>query len=170
MGEEEVQKESVETSVQKEALEYASESDIHRIQSDDREETERAAPSELCLTSDAFAHLFLAAENFENLNLETFSDPSVGSLLSDFPSDAASSINLDDDAIMELEAVRDTEESGVVYLLNHADVRAKKQSWFIKKLVINYFYSFLSRNCRATIEALAVPHTRLIQVGMTYMV
>lgn len=77
---------------------------------------------------------------------------------------------LDSIAMMELSALKEARESGVVYLLGHADVRAKKESWFFKKLVINYFYSFLSRNCRATAEMLSVPHTHLLQVGMTYMV
>ncbi|MCO5582928.1 hypothetical protein L7F22_036831 [Adiantum nelumboides] len=78
---------------------------------------------------------------------------------------------LDNIAVMELSALRDARESGAIaYLLGHADVRARKDSWFFKKLVINYFYSFLSKNCRATTEMLSVPHTHLLQVGMTYMV
>lgn len=77
---------------------------------------------------------------------------------------------LDNNARMELSILRDARESGVAYLLGHADVRAKKDSWFFKKLVINYFYSFLSKNCRASTEMLSVPHTHLLQVGMTYMV
>ncbi|WOL04934.1 potassium transporter 7-like [Canna indica] len=70
----------------------------------------------------------------------------------------------------ELSFIRKAKESGVVYLLGHGDIRARKDSWFIKKLVINYFYAFLRRNCRKSIASLSVPHTNLIQVGMTYMV
>ncbi|KAL5983322.1 Potassium transporter 7 [Asimina triloba] len=40
----------------------------------------------------------------------------------------------------ELSFLRKAKESGVVYLLGHGDIRARKDSWFIKKLVINYFY------------------------------
>ncbi|XP_052205474.1 potassium transporter 7-like [Diospyros lotus] len=70
----------------------------------------------------------------------------------------------------ELYFIRKAKESGVVYLLGHGDIRARKDSWFIKKLVINYFYAFLRKNCRRGTANLSVPHSHLIQVGMTYMV
>lgn len=70
----------------------------------------------------------------------------------------------------ELSFIRKARESGVVYLLGHGDIRARKDSWFIKKLVINYFYAFLRKNCRRGIANLSVPHSHLMQVGMTYMV
>ncbi|XVF67204.1 hypothetical protein PTKIN_Ptkin10aG0101600 [Pterospermum kingtungense] len=70
----------------------------------------------------------------------------------------------------ELSFIRKAKESGLVYLLGHGDIRARKDSWFIKKLVINYFYAFLRKNCRRGIANLSVPHSNLMQVGMTYMV
>ncbi|KAL1336245.1 hypothetical protein HN51_030643 [Arachis hypogaea] len=70
----------------------------------------------------------------------------------------------------ELSFIHKAKESGVVYLLGHGDIRARKDSWFIKKLVINYFYAFLRRNSRRGITTLTVPHSNLMQVGMTYMV
>lgn len=70
----------------------------------------------------------------------------------------------------ELSFIRKAKESGVVYLLGHGDIRARKDSWFIKKLIINYLYAFLRKNCRRGIANLSVPHQQLIQVGMTYMV
>lgn len=70
----------------------------------------------------------------------------------------------------ELAFLRKAKASGVIYLLGHGDIRARKDSWFIKKLVINYFYAFLRRNCRRGTATLTVPHSHLIQVGMTYMV
>lgn len=70
----------------------------------------------------------------------------------------------------ELSFIHKAKESGVVYLLGHGDIRARKDSWFIKKLVINYFYAFLRKNCRRGITTLSVPHSHMIQVGMTYMV
>jgi hypothetical protein len=78
----------------------------------------------------------------------------------------------DVDSLVERELffVRKAKESGVVYLLGHGDIRARKDSWFIKKLVINYFYAFLRKNCRRGIATLSVPHTKLMQVSMTYMV
>ncbi|KAK4340012.1 hypothetical protein RND71_041474 [Anisodus tanguticus] len=70
----------------------------------------------------------------------------------------------------ELSFIRKAKESGVVYLLGHGDIRARKDSWFIKKLIINYFYAFLRKNCRRGIANLSVPHSHLVQVGMQYMV
>lgn len=70
----------------------------------------------------------------------------------------------------ELSFIHKAKESGVVYLLGHGDIRARKDSWFIKKLVINYFYAFLRKNCRRGIANLSVPQSHLMQVGMTYMV
>uniref|UniRef100_A0A0A9G5L9 K+ potassium transporter C-terminal domain-containing protein n=1 Tax=Arundo donax TaxID=35708 RepID=A0A0A9G5L9_ARUDO len=70
----------------------------------------------------------------------------------------------------ELSFIHKAKESGVVYLLGHGDIRARKESLFVKKLVINYFYAFLRKNCRRGIATLSIPHTRLMQVAMQYMV
>ncbi|GLU03072.1 hypothetical protein SLE2022_202900 [Rubroshorea leprosula] len=70
----------------------------------------------------------------------------------------------------ELSALREAMNSGFTYLLAHGDVRAKKNSFFLKKLVINYFYAFLRRNCRAGTANMSVPHRDILQAGMTYMV
>lgn len=90
-------------------------------------------------------------------------------MTSNMPSSAMPS---DEDPSLEYElsALREAMDSGFTYLLGHGDVRAKKNSWFIKKLLINYFYAFLRRNCRAGTATLRVPHMNIIQVGMTYMV
>ncbi|KAL8060990.1 hypothetical protein ABFS82_02G059900 [Erythranthe guttata] len=80
------------------------------------------------------------------------------------------SIDAEQSLEKELSFLRKAKESGVVYLLGHGDIRARKDSWFIKKLVINYFYAFLRKNCRRGTANLSVPHSHLIQVGMTYMV
>ncbi|XWS34832.1 hypothetical protein CRYUN_Cryun21dG0071100 [Craigia yunnanensis] len=70
----------------------------------------------------------------------------------------------------ELSALREAINSGFTYFLEHGDVRAKKNSFFLKKLVINYFYAFLRKNCRAGAANMSVPHMNILQVGMTYMV
>ncbi|GAU27767.1 hypothetical protein TSUD_215780 [Trifolium subterraneum] len=70
----------------------------------------------------------------------------------------------------ELSFIRTAKASGLVYLLGHGDIRARKDSWFAKKLVINYFYAFLRKNCRRGVTNLSVPQSHLMQVGMTYMV
>ncbi|KAI3815376.1 hypothetical protein L1987_15042 [Smallanthus sonchifolius] len=70
----------------------------------------------------------------------------------------------------ELTLLHAAKESGVVYLLGHVSIRARKDSWFTKKLAINYFYAFLRKNCRRGIATLSVPHTRLLEVAITHMV
>ncbi|KAK1414633.1 hypothetical protein QVD17_30382 [Tagetes erecta] len=70
----------------------------------------------------------------------------------------------------ELTLLHMAKESGVVYLLGHVSIRARKDSWFTKKLAINYFYAFLRKNCRRGIATLSVPHTRLLEVAITHMV
>lgn len=78
----------------------------------------------------------------------------------------------DDDPSLEYElsALREAMDSGFTYLLAQGDVRARKDSWFMKKLIINYFYAFLRRNCRAGAANLRVPHMNIMRVGITYMV
>lgn len=87
------------------------------------------------------------------------------------PSSSVGSSMEEDPALeYELAALREATDSGLTYLLAHGDVRAKKNSIFVKKLVINYFYAFLRRNCRAGAANLTVPHMNILQAGMTYMV
>ncbi|KAJ3693494.1 hypothetical protein LUZ60_008974 [Juncus effusus] len=80
--------------------------------------------------------------------------------------------NLDYAKNMELEKsfIRKGRESGVVYLMSNGGIRAKKESWFFRKLVLNYFYAFLRRNCRRGVTTVSIPHGNLLQVQTTYMV
>jgi KUP system potassium uptake protein len=98
----------------------------------------------------------------------------AGSSISEETSSAfpSSVMSLDEDPSLEYElsALREAMDSGFTYLLAHGDVRAKKNSFFFKKLVINYFYAFLRKNCRAGAANMSVPHMNILQVGMTYMV
>ncbi|XP_065874405.1 putative potassium transporter 12 [Euphorbia lathyris] len=70
----------------------------------------------------------------------------------------------------ELAALKEARDSGFTYLLAHGDVRAKKNSFFVKKLVVNYFYAFLRKNCRGGAATMRVPHMNILQVRMSYMV
>ncbi|KAK6945731.1 Potassium transporter [Dillenia turbinata] len=98
------------------------------------------------------------------------SEPSTSDGVRPQPSSEPSSSDAEQSLERELSFIRKAKESGVVYLLGHGDIRARKDSWFIKKLVINYFYAFLRKNCRRGTANLSVPHTHLMQVAMTYMV
>lgn len=84
----------------------------------------------------------------------------------------ASVMSADEDPSLEYElaALREASDSGFTYLLAHGDVRARKKSMFLKKLVVNYFYAFLRKNCRGGVATMKVPHMNILQVGMTYMV
>ncbi|CAA7025553.1 unnamed protein product [Microthlaspi erraticum] len=86
------------------------------------------------------------------------------------PSNETPALDAEQSLEKELSFIHKAKESGVVYLLGHGDIRATKDSWFLKKLVINYMYAFLRKNCRRGITNLSVPHSHLMQVGMTYMV
>ncbi|KZV55806.1 Potassium transporter 5 family protein [Dorcoceras hygrometricum] len=59
-------------------------------------------------------------------------------------------------------------EQGVFYLIGEAEVVAKKDSSLLKKIIINYAYTFLRKNFRHGGKVLAIPQTRLLKVGMTY--
>lgn len=71
------------------------------------------------------------------------------------------------DEIIEL---IEAKEAGVAYILGHSYVKAKKTSYFLKKLAIDIGYSFLRKNCRGPAVALNIPHICLIEVGMIYTV
>lgn len=84
----------------------------------------------------------------------------------------SSVMSMDEDPSLEYElsALREAIDSGFTYMFAHSDVKAKKNSFFFKKLVINYFYAFMRRNCRAGAAIMRVPHMNIIEVGMTNMV
>ncbi|CAN0916867.1 Potassium transporter 5, partial [Linum grandiflorum] len=68
----------------------------------------------------------------------------------------------------EMQFVQKAMEKGVVYLLGEAEIVAEPKSSLLKKMVVNYVYSFLRKNFRGGEKGLAVPHSRLLRVGMTY--
>ncbi|RDX94287.1 Potassium transporter 4, partial [Mucuna pruriens] len=77
---------------------------------------------------------------------------------------------LDQDVREELLDLAQAMEAGVAYIMGHTQVRARKSSSFLKRLVINVGYAFLRTNCRGTSVALNIPHISLIEVGMIYYV
>ncbi|KAL8110918.1 hypothetical protein AgCh_026616 [Apium graveolens] len=68
----------------------------------------------------------------------------------------------------EMQFIQHTKEKGVVYLLGEAEVIAKQDSSFFKKIIVNYAYSFLRKNFRQGEKTMQIPQTRLLRVGMTY--
>ncbi|KAL3635098.1 Potassium transporter 4 [Castilleja foliolosa] len=61
-------------------------------------------------------------------------------------------------------------ETGVAYIMGHSYIKARRSSSFLKKLVIDFGYSFLRKNCRGPSVVLHIPHISLIEVGMIYHV
>ncbi|CAK8561657.1 unnamed protein product [Lathyrus sativus] len=156
--------ESLEKFLRKEALEAALEdnlnNDLDSVSVDTRNSdlTPGTATEELRIP-------LMHGQNLEETGTSASRDASSTVLPSSY-------MSLDDDPSLEYElsALREAMDSGFTYLLGHGDVRAKKDSFFVKKLMINYFYAFLRKNCRGGTANMKVPHTNIIQVGMTYMV
>jgi KUP system potassium uptake protein len=71
---------------------------------------------------------------------------------------------------LEHSFIKKAKESGAVYLMSNGRIRATKDSWFFRKLILNYFYTFLRSNCRRGITTVNIPHGNLLQVRTTYMV
>ncbi|KAI3442399.1 Potassium transporter [Psidium guajava] len=70
----------------------------------------------------------------------------------------------------ELVDLFQAKDAGVAYIMGHSYVKARRSSSFLKKLVIDFGYSFLRKNCRGPSVALNIPHISLIEVGMIYYV
>ncbi|KAK1383782.1 Potassium transporter [Heracleum sosnowskyi] len=70
----------------------------------------------------------------------------------------------------ELQELMEARESGIAFILGHCYVKAKRDSSFIKKAVINVGYDFLRRNSRGPTYALSFPRASTLEVGMIYHV
>ncbi|KAK3015218.1 hypothetical protein RJ639_006856 [Escallonia herrerae] len=68
----------------------------------------------------------------------------------------------------EMQFLQTAMDRGVVYLLGEAEVVAKPNSSLLKKAVVDYAYGFLRKNFRQGEKVMAIPHARLLRVGMTY--
>ncbi|PUZ38152.1 hypothetical protein GQ55_9G174400 [Panicum hallii var. hallii] len=58
--------------------------------------------------------------------------------------------------------------NGVIYILGETEVVAKPHSNLLKKIVVNYAYSFLRKNSRNGEKMLSIPRGQLLKVGITY--
>ncbi|KAL5216756.1 hypothetical protein ABZP36_008157 [Zizania latifolia] len=59
-------------------------------------------------------------------------------------------------------------ERGVVYLMGEANVTAGAKSSIMKKIAVNYIYTFLRKNLTEGHRALSIPKDQLLKVGITY--
>ncbi|RLN18028.1 hypothetical protein C2845_PM02G08590 [Panicum miliaceum] len=60
--------------------------------------------------------------------------------------------------------------NGVIYILGETEVVAKPHSNLLKKIVVNYAYSFLRKNSRNGEKMLSIPRGQLLKVGITYAI
>ncbi|XP_073033961.1 potassium transporter 7-like isoform X3 [Primulina eburnea] len=159
--------ESLEKFIRREAQERSLESDGD----DDSDSEEERSFSRILIAPNGSVYSLgapLLAE-FKDAN-KVISESSIPEESKQEPSTDEMAIDPEQSLEKELSFIRKAKESGFVYLLGHGNIRARKDSWFIKKLIINYFYAFLRKNSRRETANLSVPHSHLIQVGMTYMV
>jgi KUP system potassium uptake protein len=59
-------------------------------------------------------------------------------------------------------------DKGVVYIMGGTEVVARPHSSLLKKVLVNYAYAFLRKNCRQGEKMLAIPKSQLLKVGMSY--
>jgi KUP system potassium uptake protein len=59
-------------------------------------------------------------------------------------------------------------QKGVIYILGETEIKAGPDSSFVKKIVVNYMYSFLRKNFRQGEKAFAIPRQQVLKVGMVY--
>ncbi|KAF3436412.1 hypothetical protein FNV43_RR23504 [Rhamnella rubrinervis] len=68
----------------------------------------------------------------------------------------------------EIDAVDNAWHAGVVHLIGENEVTASKDSGIVKRILIDYVYSFMKRNLRQSDKVFDIPRKRMLKVGMTY--
>uniref|UniRef100_A0A0D3FKM8 Potassium transporter n=3 Tax=Oryza TaxID=4527 RepID=A0A0D3FKM8_9ORYZ len=104
--------------------------------------------------------------------IESFSEITA---LSNYGSDRlphfkASKMNMEELAKIEQEQmfIEKEMEKGVVYILGETEVVVRPHSSLLKKIVVNYVYSFLRKNFVQGQKMLFIPHRQLLKVGISY--
>lgn len=60
------------------------------------------------------------------------------------------------------------QQNKVVYIMGRVDLMASTDLNFLKRVVLEYFYNPMERNCRTQTDSWNIPRSRLIEVGMSY--
>ena len=68
----------------------------------------------------------------------------------------------------QIETVDKAWHAGIVHFIGETDVVAAKGASVVKRILIDYAYTFLKRNLRESEKVLDIPHKRMLKVGMTY--
>ncbi|KAI9401020.1 hypothetical protein POPTR_001G069650v4 [Populus trichocarpa] len=112
----------------------------------------------------------ISSVSIQSINASSRSNQSVNGIKSANSSGGMIHAAVPQGAEEEMQFVQKAMEKGVIYLIGEAEVVAKPESSWFKKLVVDYGYSFLRKNFRQGQTVLAIPRTRLLRVGMTYEV
>ncbi|KAJ6793332.1 putative potassium transporter 12 isoform X1 [Iris pallida] len=70
----------------------------------------------------------------------------------------------------ELDYLNSCKDVGVVHILGNTVVRARKGSGLLKRITVDYLYSFLRRMCRENSVIFNVPHESLLNVGQVFYI
>lgn len=70
----------------------------------------------------------------------------------------------------ELDFLNQSRDAGVVHILGNTIVRARRESWLVKRVAVDYIYAFLRRICRENSVIFNVPHESLLNVGQVFYV
>ncbi|KAL5218524.1 hypothetical protein ABZP36_019208 [Zizania latifolia] len=68
----------------------------------------------------------------------------------------------------EQQAILREMENGVVYILGESEMVARPHSSLLNKIIVNYLYSFLRKNCRNGEKMLSIPRSQILKVGISY--
>ncbi|KAI5422319.1 potassium transporter 5 [Lathyrus oleraceus] len=81
--------------------------------------------------------------------------------------DSIEALNMVEGVDNEIQFIDNAFEKGVVYMVGETEVLADPNSSFFNKIIVNA-YNVLRRNFQQRHELMAIPHKRLLKVGMTY--
>ncbi|KAK4772521.1 hypothetical protein SAY86_014296 [Trapa natans] len=70
----------------------------------------------------------------------------------------------------EREFINSCRDAGVVHILGNTVIRARRESRFYKKIIVDYIYAFLRKICRENSVIFNVPHESLLNVGQVFYV
>jgi len=68
----------------------------------------------------------------------------------------------------EQHAILEEMNKGVVYIFGESEVVARPHSSLLKKIVVNYIYSFLRKNSRNGEKMMSIPRRQVLKVGISY--
>ncbi|CAL4942969.1 unnamed protein product [Urochloa decumbens] len=68
----------------------------------------------------------------------------------------------------EQQAILEEMNKGVVYIFGESEVVARSHSSLLKKIVVNYIYSFLRKNSRNGEKMMSIPRRQVLKVGISY--